>query len=406
MVYQLADLPLNALIGPLARADDVLARLDERVQKSPLRNGFLQRQHFADAVAALWLEGELVHVEDLVLHDAHMDIRTPTHELTRAHAVLRTRRRILGQKPDWALSRAGLFVLRGREGEGGRNGSSSGRVDGGPGTAAEAAKRDSDAGEGALAEEAGQNDALTQELSEIDALLARSSRLLAGEGFFAPSPADGQEPDAAGQGKKARDVADARSENLGPLIRDLDWDEDQRLAEWLDVVEQARREATPTVLAAAIAWEAWETIEPLQHQHWLGKLLVAALLREAGKVASHLFCLNAGLRIIPRERRKSPVRNTRLLAFLDAIAEGASLGLKEIDRLAMTKNQMERRLRSKRKSSSLPALIELVLARPVVSAGLVAKELQVTRRAALDLIAELGIREVTGRGRYRAWGVL
>ncbi|MET2831214.1 hypothetical protein [Mesorhizobium shangrilense] len=34
-----------------------------------------------------------------------MDIRTPTHELTRAHAVLRTRRRIFSQKPDWALGR-------------------------------------------------------------------------------------------------------------------------------------------------------------------------------------------------------------------------------------------------------------------------------------------------------------
>jgi len=40
------------------------------------------------------LEGELVYREDLVLHDAHMDIRTPTHELTRAPAVLRARRRI------------------------------------------------------------------------------------------------------------------------------------------------------------------------------------------------------------------------------------------------------------------------------------------------------------------------
>jgi Protein of unknown function (DUF1612)/HTH DNA binding domain len=405
MAYQLADLPLNALIGPLAHAEDVLARLDERVARSAVRDGFVERQNFYDAAAALWLEGELVHVEDLVLHDAHMDIRTPTHELTRAHAVLRARRRIIAEKPDWAPSRAGVFVLRGREGEGGRNGAAPGTGASGP-LASAAAGPGRNAGETDLADESEENDALRQELSEIDALLARSSRLLAGEGFFAPSTADGQEPDAAGQGTKARDLADARSENLGPLIRDLDWDEDQRLAEWLDVVEQARREATPTVLAAAIAWEAWETIEPLQHQHWLGKLLVAALLREAGKVASHLFCLNAGLRIIPRERRKSPVRNTRLLAFLDAIAEGASLGLKEIDRLAMTKNQMERRLRSKRKSSSLPALIELVLARPVVSAGLVAKELQVTRRAALDLIAELGIREVTGRGRYRAWGVL
>ncbi|WP_287230694.1 hypothetical protein [Mesorhizobium sp.] len=37
-----------------------------------------------------------------------MDIRTLTHELTRALAVLRTRRRIFVQKPDWALSRDGF----------------------------------------------------------------------------------------------------------------------------------------------------------------------------------------------------------------------------------------------------------------------------------------------------------
>jgi len=40
----------------------------------------------------------------------------------------------------------------------------------------------------------------------------------------------------------------------------------------------------------------------------------------------------------------------------------------------------------------------------VVSAGLIAAELKVTQRAALGLVADLGIREVTGRGRYRAWG--
>jgi len=49
---------------------------------------------FRDAADAPGLEGELVYREDLVLHDAHMDIRTPTHELTRAPAVLRARRRI------------------------------------------------------------------------------------------------------------------------------------------------------------------------------------------------------------------------------------------------------------------------------------------------------------------------
>ncbi|MES0037508.1 RHE_PE00001 family protein [Mesorhizobium sp. M0046] len=188
--------------------------------------------------------------------------------------------------------------------------------------------------------------------------------------------------------------------SLGPLIRDLDWNEDHRLADWLAVVDRLRGENMPAVLAAAIDWEAWETIEPLQNQHWLGNLLVVGRRRQRGKVGSHLFCLNAGLRIVPRERRRARDRTTRLLAVLDAFAEAAAAGLKELDRLVMAKSQMERRLRNRRKNS------KLMLARPVVSAGLIASELKVTQRAALDLIAELGIREVTGRGRYRAWGVV
>ena len=41
-----------------------------------------------------------------------------------------------------------------------------------------------------------------------------------------------------------------------------------------------------------------------------------------------------------------------------------------------------------------------------LSAGLIARELKVTPRAAQDLVAELSLREMTGRGRYRAWGIL
>ena len=195
-------------------------------------------------------------------------------------------------------------------------------------------------------------------------------------------------------------------DSLGPLIRDLDWDDDRRLADWLAVVGQLRGENMPAVFSAAIAWEAWQDSEPLQHQHWLGTLLVAALLRETGKSSARILfaCMPACASF--RERRRARDRTTRLLAVLEGFAEAATAGLKELDRLVMAKSQMERRLRNRRKSSSLPALIELVLARPVVSAGLVATELKVSQRAALDLVAEPGIREVTGRGRYRAWGIL
>ena len=106
-------IPWTALAGALVAAEDALARLDERLSRSLVRDGLVERSHFLDAAALLWLEGELVHVEDLVLHDAHMDIRAPTHELTRAHAVLRARRQIFANKPDWALAREGFVTLTG-----------------------------------------------------------------------------------------------------------------------------------------------------------------------------------------------------------------------------------------------------------------------------------------------------
>ena len=82
---------LQVLLRPISDAGVALARLDERVARSPVGSGWIERSHFADACASLWIDGELVHLEDLVLHDAGQDIRTPTHELTIARDVLRSR---------------------------------------------------------------------------------------------------------------------------------------------------------------------------------------------------------------------------------------------------------------------------------------------------------------------------
>ena len=84
----------------------------------------------------------------------------------------------------------------------------------------------------------------------------------------------------------------------------------------------------------------------------------------------------------------------------------AELGLKDHDRLALARQMMERRLIGRRTSSKLPELIELVTARPLVSAAMIAESLAVTPRAALRIVEELELREMTGRGRFRAWGVL
>ncbi|RJT23818.1 DUF1612 domain-containing protein [Mesorhizobium waimense] len=349
-----------------------MARLDERLARSPVRDGFVERQHFADAAAALWLDGELVHVEDLVLHDAHMDIRTPTHELTRAHAVLRTRRRILSQRPDWALGREGFLALTGRGGAMPAAGQKNREGQGAGTSLVEADVRDD-----------AEDDLLAEEFAEIDAVLARSSKILSGADVPARTPRSDERPD---------------------LIYDLDWNEEERLAEWQAVLAETRE--LPAVLRAAILLEAWSDIEVLQHAAWLGPQLVAALLRQEGLAGNHLACLHLGAKNIPRERRRARNRSDRMLASLDAIHEAALVGLKEHDRLVMAKSQMERRLKQRRTSSKLADLVEFVLSRPIVSTGMIQEVLKVSKQGALNLIGELGLREMTGRGRFRAWGVI
>ncbi|MCY7264830.1 hypothetical protein, partial [Pseudomonas protegens] len=65
MRYEIGDLPLTVLLPAIARAEDQIARLDEIVRRSPVRQGFTERSHFTEAAASMWIAGELVHIEDL-----------------------------------------------------------------------------------------------------------------------------------------------------------------------------------------------------------------------------------------------------------------------------------------------------------------------------------------------------
>lgn len=109
---------------------------------------------------------------------------------------------------------------------------------------------------------------------------------------------------------------------------------------------------------------------------------------------------------MPRQRRCGSSTTTQLVATLEAMIGMARAGLKDHDRWLTTRNLLARKLQNWRSTSSLPALLVYVMSRPVVSAGMVASELDISPRAAQSLVAELGLREATGRGRYRAWGVL
>jgi hypothetical protein len=372
MVYEAPTRAAAALYSPellvaVAAAEDAVARLDERLARSPLRDGFNARAHFHDACASLSLAGAFVPLEDLILHDAEMDLRAPTHELTRAHAVLRARRRIAAAAPGVWLA-CGLDALRtgpDRQDVGQEKGKETAPI--------EVPLPSSD-------------NPLVAAFAAIDAAIERSSRMLANS------------LDASPQIQKT-----ARTETSRTLIYDSDHDEQALFAQWLSQVEATS--CLPPTFAAALALDNWVELSPYERNSWLGAQFVADLLRSRSKALAHLPCVNVGLRALPKEGRRHKERDTRLRATLAALKAAAHWGLAEHDRLVAARARLERRCRGRREHSRLPMLADLVVAKPFVTANMAAVELKVSARAARDMMAALDLRELTGRGRFRAWGI-
>ncbi len=164
MVYDLDTIHRPAawrrLTGPLEAASDALVRVDERLARAEpvLADGARARAHLLDAQAALHLDGELFALEDLVLHEATMDVRRPTLALGRAVALLAERRRLAAAAPGRAFSGAGWALTAGPDAE----------------------PADEDGSDPAEADD--------DSYAAIDRLLARTRQTLAGYEASAPAP--------------------------------------------------------------------------------------------------------------------------------------------------------------------------------------------------------------------------
>ncbi|KMO27022.1 hypothetical protein VQ02_33800, partial [Methylobacterium variabile] len=296
MVYDLTpvELPVawRGLAAPMEAASDALVRLDERLARAEpvLADGARARAHLFDAQAALHLEGQLVALEDLVLHEAAMDVRRPTLALGRAVAVLADRRRLAAAAPDWAFSAAGWTLLLGA------------RPD------ARGAPEDGD-GE----DHTEPPDEAALDLAAIDRLLARTRRTLAEHGAGGPVAPGGT------------------------------------LGSWRQVLDRTRD--LPAVLAAAVALDAWLVLDPAPRQGHLGPLAAAALLRARAKATAHLPTLALGLRESRARWSRALPPPERLAGLLGAIEAAARSGGRDLDRLTLAREVMLRACAGKRRTS-------------------------------------------------------
>ena len=164
----------------------------------------------------------------------------------------------------------------------------------------------------------------------------------------------------------------------------------------------------PAVATAAVAWDAWLDLNLYTRQPWLGLTMAASILRARG-LTTHLLPLAAGF----KKSKFRPQGREGILEKLQVSAKCSKRPLRSPTRifewLILAQQLMNRVADKCRSNSSLPELVNLFLSRPLVTVSLGAKLLKVTPKAVDLMLIQLGgalPRELTGRRRYRAWGIV
>lgn len=397
--YDLTRAERQALISDFAAAAETaavaLSRCDERLLRAEpaLAEGVRHRGDAFEAQALVALAGGLCPLEDLVLHDAGMDVRSPTHEITRAAAILNERRRLARREPDEVLSpravRQRLSLAEPQQPEGSKRRGGAPSATNRLSAPWERGYLGADDDEGPIDTDDVDIDdtpehAADPAFAEIDALLARTRKTL-----------DSWNDLSSDEGRKSL------------TLRDPGYDAAGRCERWLAVLEEGR--GLPAALAGALALDAWLALEPSERAGELGFALAATVLRRRGLAQANLPTLGLGLR---RGRfRWSPHQalSVRIAGLLGALGEAAVFGQGELDRLSLARELMLRKCEGRRGNSKLGELVDLFVASPLVTVQLAAERLDVSPQAIEAMLRQLGgslPRELTGRKRYRAWGIV
>ncbi len=342
-----SDIACARLFAALASAEEQLGRLEGRLAGSSFQQGWLERMALKEAASYAWNQGEIVPLDDLVLHDALMDVHPPSLALTAAHAMLRMRRKALRAEPDR------LLVWQG------------------------------------LAETLGPGLGSRHPLEE----------LLAGATMDSPPPIRRKEDTTAFPFLAALDLP----QNLS------DEDPEHLFGVWAEQLERLRRD-WPALLVAALLLDLWWRLDPLPRLPYCGPILIEAVVRREKRVRLARLHLEVGRRAASGEgyrwRADDPALD-RVTTCLTIIACGAGAGAGELDQMLIAQQLFARRLKGRRSSSRLPRLADLLLTSPIVTAPMAAERLKLSQQAVRSMITELGgaVHEVTGRGRFRAWRI-
>ena len=417
---------LAALALPVEKTTIALARFDERLRRvePALAEGFRARAHVFEAQALVGLSGGFAPLEHLVLHDSNMPIQLATLDVVKAGSWLALRRSLARRKPDDVLAAdrvAELIAIRsaGREDA----------VDDEPGTAGKAREPVlTDPGNGRRSANPwdmprfGGDDEDIEDGADRGEGNAESDETL--------DPLDTAD-DPAGPAQETNSDTTSVSAEIDALIlptrrtlgayndvvsqagrneiqlADPECDEAGRLAEWLRVFNA--QASAPAVVAASIALDAWLWLQPSQRQGEAGFMLAATVLRQREIASLHLPTLASGLRHRRYRWHGWQAIEIRLTGLVDAITGSAQLGHADLDRLTNARAAMMRRCVGKSKNSRLRDLVDLFASNPLVTIQMASAALKVSPQGIDVMLAELGSslpRELTGRKRYRAWGIV